>query len=129
MKTSEFFLTRILIFKILRLTLSVFSLFFALTYISCSSDDDPEEAVRYKLIVNNTTSENVDLYLNSDLSTAGFVSEGTVVAGQQRIINNLIVGGNYTLRASLQGNSSDNFFDEQTFTNDSDADISIDITD
>lgn len=95
---------------------------------SCSSDDDLEETVRYRLIINNKTSENVDVFLNSDLSNSGFVSEGTVLAGQQKIINNLIIKANYTLRASIQGNGLDDFFDEQTFSNNTEADLSIDIT-
>ncbi len=92
-------------------------------------EDDPEEVVRYKLIVNNTTATNVDIFLNTDLTTDGFVSEGTVVAGGTREINNLVIEANYTLRASVQGESVDDFFDEQTFSNSTAADLEIDVTD
>ena len=88
-----------------------------LAIVSCKKEDDIEETVKYTLTVENTTSEDVDLYLNGHLDNSGFVNEGTVLAGTNKKISNLVVSVNYTLRAVVAGEPLEDFFDEQDFVN------------
>ncbi len=83
----------------------------------CQDDSDIEESIKYTLIIENTTSEDVDIYLNANLDQSGFVYEGTVLAGQSKRIANLVIDVNYTLRAVLVGRPVEEYFDERNFVN------------
>ena len=97
--------------------ITVLLLIIGLANFSCNKNDDVEESVKYTLTVENTTSQNVDIYLNGHLDNSGFVSEGTVSAGTNKKIQNLVVNVNYTLRAVVAGEPLEDFFDEQNFVN------------
>jgi len=106
----------------------VVAMSFALT--GCSSDD-PINAVLYDLIIDNQSSVDVDIYLDADLDDTGFASEGTVLAGQEMRIKDLVILVDYIMRGVEAGGDIEDFLAEQKFANNDPGkfDFKITITD
>lgn len=96
---------------------------------ACSKDDDEIiDAVLYDLTVDNQTTLDLDLYLKTDLDNTGFVNNGTVLTGQEKVISDLVIDVNYTLRIVQAGMSVDSVFAEQEFINDDPDAVDLKIT-
>ena len=78
---------------------------------------DINETFKYKLTVENLTSHNVDLYLNAHIGIPVYLHVGTVTAGANKEIENLVANISYTLRAAISGKPFEAYFDEQMFIN------------
>src|SRR5690606_4703012 len=80
---------------------------------SCNNDDNPEDKVKYSLMIENKTSQNLEIHLDSELNHPAHGNLGTFMAGQAKQITDLMVGINYTLRAITPGGDLANPFYEK----------------
>lgn len=88
--------------------------FFLLVVVSGCSEDDAD-VQRYTIKVTNTTIKKVELFISTDGTT--FVSRGLLPIGEFREFNDMAMSVNYTLRASEEGDSAEEYFNEQSFSN------------
>ncbi len=79
-------------------------------------DDDPVDAVTYKLTVENRSGFDFDVYIKSTLNTT-YVSEGTVLDGNDKVINGLVIDVEYTVGLVEVGGDPSTITNETTFTN------------
>lgn len=98
-------------------SLLLVSLFLVCSF-SCSGDDDlaEEEEPRYNLVVKNETEKEILIYLNNTNDTRGFVNNGTIDAGGEKVIYDLEAEAPYFLRAVNSGENLDDFFFELPFS-------------
>ena len=89
----------------------------AITFVGCEKEDKIEEDLTYTLIVKNTSSKDVDVYVKNDLGELGFTIEGTVSAGGEKRFDGYVIDVNYILRATVAGDPEGDYFDEQAFKN------------
>ncbi len=89
------------------------ALLFLFVVTGCSEDD--ANVPQYTIKVTNTTIKKVELFISTDGTT--FVSRGLIPIGEFREYNDMAMSVNYTLRASEEGNSAEEYFNEQTFSN------------
>ncbi|MDT0676060.1 hypothetical protein [Autumnicola musiva] len=91
-----------------------------LSILSCSNNDDniEEEKIYYDLMINNETSDDIDIFLNTVSDTRGFVNNGSIAAGGEMLINDLEANVTYEIRAVNSGEPVENFLIEIPFEND-----------
>ncbi len=81
---------------------------------ACSEDDEPD-VQRYSIKVTNITNENAELFIAA--GDGEFKSRGIIPSGEFREFNDMQLNVNYKLRASAEGSSSTDYFNEQAFQN------------
>lgn len=84
--------------------------------ITVGCDDDPVDAVTYKLTVENRSGIDFDVYIKSTLNT-NYVSEGTVLDGQDKVINGLVIDVEYTVGVVEVGGDPSTITNETTLKN------------
>jgi hypothetical protein len=96
--------------------------FYALLFLLCISisltscgEDDEEDPARYTAKITNTTLQNVEIFIASGAGS-NFVSQGIIPSGEFREYQ-LVLSVNYTLRASVEGESVEEYVDEHVFSN------------
>lgn len=87
-------------------------------FTGCSGDDDsgePVEAGVYNLTLQNNTDNEVIVFLKDAELTAGFEERGTIAAGGEIVLEELVVRQSYVVRASLTQDPSEFFYEETVF--------------
>ena len=91
----------------------VIAMLFATVLSSCGEDEPDVQT--YKIKVTNVTTNAVDIFISSNGGNS-FSSKGTIPAGEWREYD-MALNVSYTMRASLQGETSEDFFNEQQISN------------
>lgn len=94
---------------------AIFLMLLSIVAILGCSEDDEASVPQYNIKVTNTTASNVVVFLSAD--GGQFVSKGNIPSGQFREFNDVVLSVNYTLRASLEGETAEDYFSEQQFMN------------
>ncbi len=94
---------------------------FVLLLLSCG--EEGPDIQTYKIKVTNVTSGDVDVYISSNGGNS-FDSMGNIPAGEFREYT-LALKVSYTMRAAWTGNSVEQFFDQQSVSNDNPQIISL----
>ncbi|MDT0645246.1 hypothetical protein RM545_00975 [Zunongwangia sp. F260] len=98
---------------------SLLATLFLVCSFSCSDDDDAtEDIMRYDLVVRNETEEEIIIYVNNTTDTRGFVNNGIINTGEEKVVHDLEAEAPYLLRAVNNGENLDDFFFELPFSYD-----------
>ena len=84
------------------------------TVLSSCGEDEPDVQT-YKIKVTNITASDVDIFISSN-GGSSFSNKGSIPSGEFREYD-LALNVSYTLRASLQGETAEDFFNEQQISN------------
>ena len=90
----------------------------AVVFTSCKDDDDDVfDGPTYTLVIDNQTSESLDIYLSKE-ANSGFNNRGTAASNGELSIVDLEVGTTYFMRGSLEGDDVEDFVLEDVVLND-----------
>lgn len=83
-------------------------------FLSCSESNDPET---FNLTLVNTFNADLDIYLKVGMSTSTFEERGIILALEELVIEDLLIGSDYTLRAVQFGEEAEDYVVEKKFNN------------
>lgn len=91
----------------------VITMLFAVVLVSCGEDEPDVQT--YKIKVTNITASDADIFISSNGGNS-FSNKGTIPSGEFREYD-LALNVSYTMRASPQGQTSEDYFDEHQISN------------
>jgi len=109
---SQFYLTII----IMKHTSLLLFMSLVLSFSIGCSKEDPVDEVTYTLTVANRSGIDLDVYIKSDRDP-NYISKGTVLDTQDKVIPGLVIAVEYTVGAVEAGGDPSTITNEVTFTN------------
>lgn len=93
-------------------------LLLALMVMACSEKEGPDPMVLFTLIIENTTTRSVDVYIKPQLQAdEEFVLAGTAFSGEDLPVEELITKEPYLVRLVNSGRPVSEFFQERAIAN------------